>query len=132
MDRLTIEPDDPTPPYEQIRRGVLDRIARGALLPGDRLPAIRALANDLGLAAGTAARAYRELEEAGVITTRRGAGTRIAEGLDPSALPTLDGTDPAVTRWAGEAVAEARARGLPLDQLAAAVRTAAAEAGADA
>ncbi|GAA2105093.1 MULTISPECIES: GntR family transcriptional regulator [Brevibacterium] len=122
MTRLTVDPDDSTPPYEQIRRGVLDQAARGVLLPGDRLPAIRALAADLGLAPGTVARAYRELEEGGIITTRRGAGTRIAEGLDVSALPTAEGEDPAVLRYAAEVVAVAAERGLPLDQLAAAVR----------
>jgi DNA-binding transcriptional regulator YhcF (GntR family) len=52
--------------------------ASGVLPPGSRLPAIRQLAADLGLATGTVARAYRELETAGVILTRGRHGTHIA------------------------------------------------------
>src|SRR5699024_9388519 len=128
MNSLTVDPDAPTPPYEQIRRGVIDQIAQGRLLTGDRLPAIRALANDLGLAAGTVARAYRQLEEAGIVTTRRGAGTRIAEGIDPESLPSVSGLDPEAEAYAAEVVADARHRGLPLDQLVIAVRDAVAQA----
>lgn len=80
MSSFVVDLTDPTPPYEQIRRAILDQVATGVLATGDRLPAIRALAGDLGLAPGTVARAYKELEEAGVLITRRGAGTRIAEG----------------------------------------------------
>lgn len=121
---LTVDLDDSTPPYEQIRRGVLAQVANGSRLAGDRLPAIRALATDLGVATGTVARAYRELEEAGIVTTRRGAGTRISEGIDPADLPTASGLDPAVQTYAAEVVATARERGLPLDQLVVAVRDA--------
>lgn len=112
------------PPYEQIRRGIIDAVATGELLAGDRLPAIRAHATDQGLAVNTVARAYRELEEAGIVTTRRGAGTRISEGIDPADLPTASGLDPAVETYAAEVVATARERGLPLDQLVVAVRDA--------
>ena len=96
------------------------------------MPAIRALATELGLSAGTVARAYKELEAAGVLVTRRGAGTTIAEGIDPTSLPTASGMDPAVVAFAADAVARARAQGLRLDQLAAAVRDEVArETGAD-
>ena len=122
MATLDLDPASTAPPYEQVRLGILDRVASGSLLPGDRLPAIRALATELGLSAGTVARAYKELEAAGVLVTRRGAGTTIAEGIDPTSLPTASGTDPAVAAFAADAVARARAQGLPLDQLAAAVR----------
>ena len=122
MATLDLDPASTAPPYEQVRLGILDRVASGSLLPGDRLPAIRALATELGLSAGTVARAYKELEAAGVLVTRRGAGTTIAEGIDPASLPTASGTDPAVAAFAADAVARARAQGLPLDQLAAAVR----------
>ena len=122
MATLDLDPASTAPPYEQVRLGIIDRLATGSLLPGDRLPAIRALATELGLSAGTVARAYKELEEAGVLVTRRGAGTTIAEGIDPGNLPTASGMDPAVVAFAADAVARARAQGLPLDQLAAAVR----------
>ncbi|MCS6712044.1 GntR family transcriptional regulator [Brachybacterium sp. EF45031] len=71
---------DPTPPYEQVRRQILEAVRIGALPVGSRLPTIRALARDLGLASGTIARAYKELEATGVLVTARGAGTRVAEG----------------------------------------------------
>lgn len=122
--RLIDEADGSMPPYEQIRRGIIDGIASGELLAGDKLPAIRAHAADQGLAVNTVARAYRELEEAGIVTTRRGAGTRISEGIDPADLPTASGMDPAVETYAAEVVATARERGLPLAQLVVAVRAA--------
>lgn len=123
-DHLRLAADEAMPPYEQIRRGIIGGLASGHLLAGDRLPAIRALATDQGLAVNTVARAYRELEESGVVTTRRGAGTRISEGIDPADLPTASGLDPAVEAYAAEVVAAARDRGLPLDQLVVAVRDA--------
>ncbi len=66
------------PPYEQIRQQLADLITGGVLKAGDRLPPIRQLAADLGLAAGTVARAYQELETAGLVQTRRAAGTVVA------------------------------------------------------
>jgi GntR family transcriptional regulator len=75
---LTLDPDDPTPPYEQLRRQLADLITAGQLSPGDRLPPLRQLAGDLRVAVGTVARTYRELEQEGVFTSRRGGGTRVA------------------------------------------------------
>jgi DNA-binding transcriptional regulator YhcF (GntR family) len=75
---LTVTPDDPTPPYEQLRRQLVDLIESGQLVEGERLPPLRQLAGDLGLAVGTVARTYRELEAAGLVRSRRGAGTRVA------------------------------------------------------
>ena len=73
--RVTIT--DPTPPYEQLRRQLVDLIEGGVLADGDRLPPLRQLAADIGLAVGTVARTYRELEAAGLIASRRGGGTRV-------------------------------------------------------
>ena len=75
---LTLDPDDPTPPYEQLRRQLADLITAGRLGPGDRLPPLRQLAGDMGVAVGTVARTYRELEQEGLLTSRRGGGTRVA------------------------------------------------------
>lgn len=75
---LTLDPDDPTPPYEQLRRQLADLITAGQLGPSDRLPPLRQLAGDLGVAVGTVARTYRELEQEGLLTSRRGGGTRVA------------------------------------------------------
>jgi GntR family transcriptional regulator len=75
---LTLDPEDLTPPYEQLRRQIADLITAGQLGPGDRLPPLRQLAGDLGVAVGTVARTYRELEHEGLLTSRRGGGTRVA------------------------------------------------------
>ncbi|WP_406111849.1 GntR family transcriptional regulator [Streptomyces sp. NBC_01003] len=58
------------PPYEQVRLQLADLILGGHLAENDRLPAVRQLAADLGLAAGTIARAYRELESANLVISR--------------------------------------------------------------
>lgn len=75
---LVVSTTDPTPPYEQLRRQLADLVISGVIGPGERLPPVRQLAADLGLAVGTVARAYRELDAAGVVVTRRGAGTRVS------------------------------------------------------
>lgn len=76
---VTLDLNDPTPPYEQIRRQIAAAIELGTLSAGIRLPPVRQLAADLGVATGTVARAYAELDAAGVIHTRRGGGTRVAD-----------------------------------------------------
>lgn len=88
--RITIDHQDPVPPYEQVRRQVAALITSGTVQPGDRLPPLRQLAGDLGLAVGTVARAYAALEEAGLLTSRRGAGTRVADGVSASPETVLD------------------------------------------
>lgn len=72
---LQVDPEAPTPPYEQIREQVATMIATGVLPVGSRLPTIRQLASDLGLAGGTVARAYKELEAEGALATRGRHGT---------------------------------------------------------
>jgi GntR family transcriptional regulator len=74
---LHVDPGDPVPPYQQIRMQIATMVVAGVLAPGARLPAIRQLAGDLGLASGTVARAYRELERDGVVATRGRHGTRV-------------------------------------------------------
>ncbi|MCJ1708299.1 GntR family transcriptional regulator [Microbacterium sp. VKM Ac-2923] len=69
-----------TPPFEQVRAQVIAAIDDGSLVAGTRLPPVRALATDLGLAANTVARAYKELEEAGYVETRGRAGTIVRGG----------------------------------------------------
>ena len=76
--KLTIDHDDSTPPYEQLRRRVVDAVADGTLAPGTRMPTVRALAAELDLAVNTVAKAYRVLETDHVIETRGRAGTFIA------------------------------------------------------
>lgn len=75
---VRIDLADPTPPYEQLRRQLARLITAGTLAEGTRLAPVRRLADDLALATGTVARAYRMLGADGLVTTARGAGTRVA------------------------------------------------------
>jgi DNA-binding transcriptional regulator YhcF (GntR family) len=72
---ISIDHDSAVPPFEQVRLRIAELAASGALAAGHRLPPVRTLATDLGLAANTVARAYRELEQAGLVETRGRAGT---------------------------------------------------------
>ncbi len=81
---LTIDSTSATPPFEQLRRQIIEAVRSGALAAGTRLPPVRALATELGLAANTIARAYRELERDEVIETRGRNGSFIAATGDPT------------------------------------------------
>lgn len=80
---LQVDPDADTAIFEQLRRGVITAVREGTLQPGSRLPTVRDLAGQLGLAVNTVARAYRELESAGIVETRRRRGTFVARS-DPA------------------------------------------------
>ena len=101
---VTIDLGAAEPPYEQVRAQLAGLIGRGSLAEGDRLPTVRALAADLGLAVNTVARAYKELEAEGLVTTRRRAGTVVAAGAQP--------LDVALNRSAAEYAVRARRAGL--------------------
>ena len=79
---VRIDSASTVPPFEQLRVQILDAANEGRLAVGTRLPPVRALAARLGLAVNTVARAYRELEQAEVVTTRSRAGTVIAAAGD--------------------------------------------------
>ncbi|WP_323097266.1 GntR family transcriptional regulator [Intrasporangium sp. YIM S08009] len=81
---LRVDHDAATAPFEQVREGLSGLITTGRLLPGDRLPTVRGLATDLGVAANTVARAVKELEAAGLVVTGRRAGTTVASGAHAS------------------------------------------------
>jgi DNA-binding transcriptional regulator YhcF (GntR family) len=83
---ITVDANSPVAPYEQVRDQVRAQVESGELAPGTRLPTVRALAAELGLAANTVARAYRELESLGVIQTRGRAGSIVSgDGLERAA-----------------------------------------------
>ncbi|MFR9799438.1 GntR family transcriptional regulator [Streptomyces sp. MS06] len=78
---VKIDIDDGTsaaPPYEQVRAQIAEQARSGALPAGYRLPTVRGLAESLGLAANTVAKAYRALEADGLIETRGRHGTYVA------------------------------------------------------
>jgi DNA-binding transcriptional regulator YhcF (GntR family) len=81
---LTIDPHAATPPFEQLRTHILQAVRAGDLVPGHKLPTVRSLADELGLAVNTVARAYRELEQDGVIETRGRKGSFIATLGEPA------------------------------------------------
>jgi len=73
-----LDPASQTPPFEQLRAQIAGRVAAGDLSAGTKLPTVRGLAGELGVAAGTVARAYRELEADGVVVTEGRRGTFVA------------------------------------------------------
>lgn len=103
-----LDHDGEHPPYEQLRQQVAGRAATGDLAAGTRLPPVRALAAALGVASGTVARAYRELEADGVVVTEGRRGTSIAG--------TAAGEAPEASRAADEYAAAARRLGLGLPE----------------
>ncbi|MFH8801768.1 GntR family transcriptional regulator [Streptomyces sp. NPDC017936] len=103
-------------PYEQVRAQIAEQARSGELPVGYRLPTVRGLAESLGLAANTVAKAYRALETDGVIETRGRHGTYVA-AVGPAAAREL--------AVAAQAFAErARRLGLTEDEALAAVRDA--------
>lgn len=100
---LRVDPDSGTPLFDQLRAAVIDAVRDGRLPPGTRLPTVRELAGELGLAVNTVARAYRELETAGIVETRRRLGTFVAR---------RDPTDAAMAAAAHAYAEVARALGL--------------------
>lgn len=106
---LKIHIDDSAPPYEQVRAQISEQARAGVLPVGYRLPTVRGLAESLGLAANTVAKAYRALESDGVIETRGRNGTLVA-AAGPAAARELAS--------AAQAYVE-RARRLGLDEPAA-------------
>jgi len=76
---ITVTTTSPEPVYEQIVRQIQDRVAAGELKPGAPLPTVRQLAGDLQLNRNTVARAYKQLEDRGVILTAGRKGTFVRD-----------------------------------------------------
>lgn len=112
---ITLDPAHPSGPAEQIRAQLAALIQGGELAAEARLPTVRQLAGDLRVAAGTVAKAYKELETAGLVRTGRANGTRVNPG---QVLGTPLLTE--VRALAGKA----RSAGLGLDELQTLVATA--------
>jgi DNA-binding transcriptional regulator YhcF (GntR family) len=104
---ITVDPVGLTPPYEQVRSQIEALIRAGELARGTRLPTVRQLSLDLGLAVNTVARAYKELEADELVETRGRNGTFVLASRSQS-------NDAATHAAAVKLAAAARAAGLSL------------------
>jgi GntR family transcriptional regulator len=112
--QLHLTPRDGLPIYRQIVNQVKYLVAAGRLGPGEELPPIRGLAEQLLVNPNTIARAYLELERAGIVTKRHGSGTYISDAGSPlkraERLKLLN-------QSADAFLAEARHLGIELEEL---------------
>lgn len=111
---ITLHAASPVPPSEQIRSQIAGQIRDGRLSAGQRLPPIRQIAGDLRVAAGTVAKAYAELEAAGLIESSRARGSRVRPG---------NSANHALRLAAQRLVEEARASGVSEDETIELVRS---------
>ncbi len=117
---ITVDPSSGVPPYEQIRGQIEVLVRAGHLRAGASLPTIRQLAHDLGIAPGTVARAYRELESSRLVESRRRGGTVV---LEPSTVrASRSQKDQRLQAAARDLVAAARNLGVDLDSAEAALK----------
>jgi GntR family transcriptional regulator len=114
--KIIVDADSGLAPWRQVHDQIARAIAVGALAEGTRLPPIRQLARDLGLAAGTVARAYRVLEDTGFVATARARGTTVTGHVIASTQQTL------LHNAAVEFATIARELGVPLTTALDAVR----------
>lgn len=115
---IDVDTGSAVPAYEQVRSQLSDMILAGVLPAGHRLPPIRQLASDLGLAPGTIARVYGELEASGLVISRVRHGTVVADTPVPAAAERLRQTRDS----ARDFVRTALRLGLSLDEALDAVR----------
>lgn len=116
--KIVVDTETGLAPWRQVHDQVVRAVTTGTLPEGTRLPPIRQLARDLGLASGTVARAYRELEAAGWVATARARGTVVTI---PSGHPDRGAL---LKVAAAEFVTQARDLGADLEDALTAVRTA--------
>jgi GntR family transcriptional regulator len=112
--QVYLSPRDGLPIYRQIVNQVKYLVAAGRLAPGEELPPIRTLAEQLVVNPNTVARAYLELEQAGVVTKRHGSGTYVSDGGSP--LKRAERLK-LITQRTDALLAEARHLDIGLDEL---------------
>jgi GntR family transcriptional regulator len=117
--RVRIDLSSARPASAQLRDAIATRVRTGRLAPGERIPTVRALAAELGLAPNTVAKAFRELEASGHLVGRGRHGTFVADDPPDAGLDAANALDAAARTFA----ARARRLGVPpADALAAARR----------
>ena len=121
MTVVSIDPQDQTPIYAQLERGLRAAIATGRLRPGDQLPTVRQLAVDLKVNANTVARVYAELERANVLETRRGVGSFVS--ATPAQARSAREHERRLRAFATKVLANAAAAGFTPDQVIAELKT---------
>lgn len=107
MEVYPLDATSDVPPFEQLRVQVASRAASGELPAGTKLPTVRALAAELGLAVNTVAKAYRALETDGVIATEGRRGTFVASATDTTAARDAAAAYASLARRQGLTRAEA-------------------------
>jgi GntR family transcriptional regulator len=112
--QIHIASDDGVPIYLQIVNQVSYLIAAGRLAPGEEMPPIRVLAEQLVINPNTVARAYLELERAGLVAKRHGSGTYVAKA--ESALPRRERVK-VLRRRVDALLAEAAQLAIPLQEV---------------
>ncbi|USX45403.1 GntR family transcriptional regulator [Dietzia kunjamensis] len=112
---LIVDPASSDPPFRQLKGQIVEAISRGKLTAGTRMPAVRKLAEEVGVSTATAAKVYRELEDAGVLEGRGRSGTFVA---------AADMANAALTRAAEEFVERSSGAGFGLEDALEAVRNA--------
>ena len=99
---IALDSNDKTAPYQQVRQQILVAISKGRLKAGTKLPSVRALAEQLGLAVNTAAKVYKELESSGAVVTRGRHGTIVQASGDEGSVAVADAASTVAavaTRW---------------------------------
>lgn len=112
--KIHISTNDGVPIYRQIINQVTYLVAANRLRPGDELPPIRTLAEQLLVNPNTVARAYRDLESAGVVESRQGSGTRVANNHSPL---TKDAKRRILAERADALLTQARQLGIDFDDV---------------
>ncbi|MFC4222463.1 GntR family transcriptional regulator [Lysinibacter cavernae] len=105
---IVIDQSSAVPPFEQLREQVIAQVSSGDLAAETKLPTVRKLAADLGIAPNTVAKAYRELESAGIVETRGRNGTFVSTHGDPAHR--------AAQRAAADYASSIRRLGIPTDE----------------
>lgn len=112
---LLVDPASVEAPFRQLKTQILDAVKSGQLTPGTRLPAVRTLADEVGISTATAAKVYRELEESGVLEGRGRSGTFVSAADLPGAV---------LARAAEDFAERAASAGFTADDAVAALRNA--------
>lgn len=112
---LSVDPASAEPPFRQLKSQIVEAVNCGRLTTGTRLPTVRTLAAEVGISTATAAKVYRELEEAGVLEGRGRSGTFVSAADLPGAV---------LARAAEEFAERAVGAGFGVEDAVAAVRNA--------